>query len=162
MTDDYWAKLHDMYSDKEWVTKPSLFAETVQAYLPKTGRLLELGAGLGQDSAYFTELGYDVTATDLNIDHLQTLGDEKFTVEAVDLRKPLPYSDSSFDIVYAHLSLHYFDQKTTEQIFSEIERILKPGGYWRSLLTRQMTLSVIPANSWKIIISKSMARPSAI
>ncbi len=70
MADDYWAKLHEMYREKDWITKPSLFAETVKDYLPKKGTLLDLGAGLGQDSVYFKELGYEVTATDLNTDHL--------------------------------------------------------------------------------------------
>jgi SAM-dependent methyltransferase len=128
MAYDYCAKLHDLYSEKDWITKPSLFAETVKAYLPESGKLLELGAGLGQDSAYFTELGYEVTATDLNIDHLKELAHDKFAVRAVDLRQPLPFEDASFDIIYAHLSLHYFDQHTTEAIFDEIYRMLKPNG----------------------------------
>ena len=126
--DAYWAKLHELYSDKDWVTKPSMFAEFVKDYLPEHGVMLELGAGLGQDSAYFTELGYKVIATDLNIDKLAAIADDKFITQAVDLREKLPFAGSSFDIVYAHLSLHYFDQTTTEQIFSEIYRVLKPGG----------------------------------
>jgi SAM-dependent methyltransferase len=128
MTDDYWAKLHSMYSQQDWATKPSLFADTVKDYLPKSGKLLELGAGLGQDSAYFADLGYQVTATDLNVDKLEQLAGNKFNVQAVDLRMPLPYGDATFDVVYAHLSLHYFDNRTTEQIFGEIGRVLKPDG----------------------------------
>lgn len=111
-----------------WASRPSLFAETVKAYLPKTGSLLELGAGLGQDSAYFSDLGYEVTATDLNIDKLEALLGYNFSVQTVDLCKQLLFEDNSFDIVYAHLSLHYFDEATTNQIFTEIHRILKPGG----------------------------------
>lgn len=128
MADDYWAKLHDLYSDKDWATKPSLFAETVKDYLPKSGKLLELGAGLGQDSAYFTDLGYDVTATDLNTGHLEELAHNKFSVATVDLRHLLPFGDNNFDVVYAHLSLHYFNESTTKTIFEEIYRVLKPNG----------------------------------
>jgi SAM-dependent methyltransferase len=128
MADNYWAQLHDLYSDSDWVTKPSLFAETAAAYLPKTGSLLELGAGLGQDSAYFSQLGYRVTATDLNVDRLEKLADGIFTVRPVDLRQPLPFAAATFDIVYAHLSLHYFGQHTTERIFADIYRVLEPGG----------------------------------
>lgn len=36
---------------------------------------------------------------------------------------------NSFDVVYTHLSLHYFDDKTTRKIFKKIFSILKPGGY---------------------------------
>lgn len=128
MADDFWARLHDLYSDKDWISKPSLFAETVKSYLPAMGRLLDLGAGLGQDGAYFAELGYEVISTDLNTSRLAELSGGKFQVETVDLRYPLPYVDESFDVIYAHLSLHYFDEKTTEQIFDEIYRVLKTGG----------------------------------
>jgi SAM-dependent methyltransferase len=126
--DAYWARLHELYSDKDWVTKPSIFAEFARDYLPEHGVILELGAGLGQDSAYFTELGYKVVATDLNIEKLAAIADDKFITQAVDLRENLPFADNAFDVVYAHLSLHYFDQATTKQIFAEINRILKPGG----------------------------------
>lgn len=128
MNDDYWAKLHALYSQTEWASKPSLFAETVKEYVPSSGTLLDLGAGLGQDSAYFSDLGYKVTATDLNTGKLAILAGGTFSVQAVDLREVLPYGDTSFDVVYAHLSLHYFDQATTCQIFDEIHRVLKPGG----------------------------------
>lgn len=128
MADDYWKKLHELYSDKDWITKPSLFAETVKDYLPKTGSLLELGAGLGQDSVYFSELGYSVTSTDLEISHLKDIAGDHMTIQQVDLRNLLPFEDTQFDIVYAHLSLHYFTTETTEQVFSEIYRVLKPGG----------------------------------
>lgn len=128
MADDFWVKLHKLYSDKDWISKPSLFAETVKGYLPATGKLLDLGAGLGQDSSYFTDLNYEVVSTDLDITHLTELSDGKFRVEMIDLRDLLPYADGSFDIVYAHLSLHYFDENTTKQIFDEIYRVLKIGG----------------------------------
>ena len=128
MTDTYWAKLHAMYSDKDWIHKPSLFAETVRDHIPKAGKLLDLGAGLGQDSIFFNELGYEVTSTDLNVDRLQELVHDEFEVRVVDLRQLLPFSDAHFDIVYAHVSLHYFDEQVTRQIFDEIYRVLKPGG----------------------------------
>lgn len=128
MADDFWAKLHDIYSKEDWIAKPSLFAETVVDYLPESGSILGLGAGLGQDSAYFTDHGYAVTSTDLNIDQLQKLAGGKCAVKAVDLREPLPFNDASFDVVYAHLALHYFDHDTTERIFNEIYRVLRLNG----------------------------------
>lgn len=38
------------------------------------------------------------------------------------------FKDEAFEIVYSHLSVHYFTQKITKQIFSEIYRVLKPKG----------------------------------
>ena len=128
MADEHWVKLHDNYTGRDWAHKPSLFAQTVTEYLPKSRTLLELGAGLGQDSVYFAEQGYTVTATDLTVDRLNELSSTSIKVLGVDLRNLLPFEDSSFAIVYAHLSLHYFDDVITKQIFQEIYRILEPSG----------------------------------
>lgn len=128
MTNQHWSKLHDNYVSRGWADKPSLFAQTVLDYLPKNGTLLELGAGLGQDSMFFADQGYTVTASDLTLDRLNELSNKSIKVSSVDLRNLLPFKDSSFTIVYAHLSLHYFDDVITKQIFEEIYRILEPSG----------------------------------
>ncbi len=130
-----WEELHDRYKKQDWKDRPSLFAETALTHFPKQGMVLDLGAGLGQDSRFFTEHGYHVVSTDLETENLTALREklpekfqQHFCVQQIDLREPLPFGDDSIEIVYAHLSLHYFDQKTTEKIFDEIYRILKPGG----------------------------------
>ncbi|MBA2728451.1 MAG: class I SAM-dependent methyltransferase [Parachlamydiaceae bacterium] len=130
-----WKELHSNYQAQDWIEKPSLFAETAVQYFPKSGKILELGAGHGQDSIFFINQGYEVVSTDietsslkLNLSKLPETLTKKIKVMQVDLKEPLPYKDNSFDIVYAHLSLHYFDQEITYEIINEIERILKPGG----------------------------------
>lgn len=50
------------------------------------------------------------------------------TTEKLNLKNGFPYKEATFDIVYAHLSLHYFTEKITKQIFDEIRRVLKAGG----------------------------------
>lgn len=132
---EVWAQLHKNYDSRDWIDKPSLFAETAIEYFPKAGKVLDLGAGQGQDSRFFAEHGYGVVSTDVSEDALERnrakLPEElaaKVTVQQVDLREQLPFDDESFDVVYAHLSLHYFDAETTERIFAEISRALKPGG----------------------------------
>lgn len=117
---DVWSDLHKDYANRDWAKKPSLFAQTAITYFPKTGSVLELGAGLGQDSNYFAEHGYDVTSTDL-----EQVNDK---MVVVDLREELPFETSSYDVIYAHLSLHYFDSEITTRLFGEIMRVLKPDG----------------------------------
>jgi len=97
--------------------------------------VLELGAGQGQDGRFFAEHGYEVMNTDLEQVALdldkQKLPLElasKCTLRQIDLREKLPFTDASFDVVYAHLSLHYFDAETTKWLFGEIRRVLRPGG----------------------------------
>lgn len=135
-----WKELHANYLVQDWIEKPSLFAETAIQYFPKSGRILELGAGHGQDSIYFAKQGYDVESTDietssleLNLSKQPQEYRERISAVRIDLKEVLPYESNSFDIVYAHLSLHYFDQETTFEIINEIERILKPGGIFAFL-----------------------------
>lgn len=127
-----WEELHKQYDGKDWLEKPSIFAEQVAGHLPTSGKLLDLGAGQGQDSIYFAQGGYDVTCTDVEETALdkarQRAGDLAIEFLQVDVTKDLPFDDDSFDVVYAHLSLHYFDDATTRAVFKEIHRVLKPGG----------------------------------
>ncbi len=133
---EVWKELHDHYYKKApWIDKPSLFAQDAINYFPKSGRILELGAGQGQDSRFFAEHGYKVVSTDLE-DSALDLSRSKLsaklkpevTVRKLDLRDDFPFDKESFDVVYAHLSLHYFDIETTGKIFDSITRVLKPGG----------------------------------
>ena len=131
MNDVKWKAKHDKYSKEDWINKPSIFSEQVIQYFPKSGRLLELGAGHGQDGVYFSMHGFDVVSTDLetaSLDKNTRQQENHVTIQKLDLNQLFPFPDESFDIIYAHLALHYFDTKTTNQIFEEIYRILKPKG----------------------------------
>lgn len=134
MNNDVWSDLHAAYKDRDWIDKPSIFAEQAIHYFPKQGKVLELGAGQAQDGCFFAAQGYDVTATDIEDTALELAGkkvaDRKVTValQKVDLREELPFADESYDVIYAHLSLHYFDRETTLRLFGEIHRVLKRGG----------------------------------
>lgn len=132
-----WDELNTKYSQQDWVNKSSIFAKTAITYFPKNGSLLELGAGNGQDSQFFAEQGFTVTATDISDKALELIKqklDSRAGSQKLDLEKSFPFKNESFDIVYAHLSLHYFDRRTTQQTFDEISRVLKPGGVLALLL----------------------------
>ncbi len=40
----------------------------------------------------------------------------------------LNFSSDSFDIIYAHLALHYFSKTTTEKVFKSLQKITKKNG----------------------------------
>lgn len=131
-----WKELHSNYQAQDWIGKPSLFAETAIQYFPKTGRVLELGAGHGQDSLFFAKQGYDVVSTDIETASLASnISNHECCVSVipVNLTEALPLDDHSFDVVYAHLSLHYFELEKTFEIMNEISRVLKPGGVFAFL-----------------------------
>jgi len=130
-----WKKLHDHYKKQDWINKPNIFAEFVVQYFPEKGELLDLGAGQGQDSSYFAKLGYNVTSTDISKDALEiskTKAEESGLTNidfgVLDLQKKFPFKDKAFDVVYAHLSIHYFPINKTKEIIKEIKRVLKPNG----------------------------------
>jgi len=137
----YWEEKHKKYGTADWIDKPSLFAEFAVKYFPKQGKLLDLGAGQGQDSRYFASKGYEVTSTDLcgqalKISETKTKQEKlHINFKELDLSKGiLPYENESFNVVYASLSLHYFDDEITEKIFSEINRVLTSDGVVAMLL----------------------------
>lgn len=138
---DFWNTQHSKYSEEDWINNPTIFATESIEYLPVKGQLLDLGAGQGQDSRFFASKGFRVTSTDfsdnaLNISRQKTPADLKtnVTFQNLDLSQVFPFKDSSFDIIYSHLALHYFNEQTTKQIFSEIHRCLKKGGILAILL----------------------------
>lgn len=136
MTDkNTWNKLHKHYSNQDWIEKPNIFAEEVLEYFPKEGRILCLGDGQGQDGRFFSSKGHTVTSTDIseeamkiNIEKIKEENLKNIEIEKLDLRDTFPYKNGEFDVVYAHLSLHYFTEETTRKIFEEIKRVLKRGG----------------------------------
>jgi len=137
---DYWQAKHPEYSKKDWIHKPTIFATHAVKYFPPSGRILELGAGQGQDSLYFAKAGYEVVATDFSEFALGQLQNkispdmsDRLSVQHLDLSQPLTFPRESFDIVYSHLALHYFDQKRTQDLFKEIYAVLKPGGIFATL-----------------------------
>jgi len=99
--------------------------------LPK-GRVLDLGCGIGQNTAYFRQNGFEVISADLSQRALEELLRyiPDASVTCLDMRRPLPFEDQSFDVVFASLSIHYFDSETTCRLSGEIRRILKHGGYF--------------------------------
>jgi SAM-dependent methyltransferase len=146
---DFWQKKLQKYSLEEWSKGPNIFASQVIKYFPPVGRLLDLGAGIGQDSLYFKEKGYQVTAADFSkfgLDKIQGI-----KTELCDLSKTLPFPQNSFDVVYSHLALHYFDTKRTYELFDEIFAILKPGGIFATLLN---TLSDPEASHSRTLIGE--------
>jgi ubiquinone/menaquinone biosynthesis C-methylase UbiE len=135
----YWAKKLKKYTAADWAGKPSLFVQEARPCFPGTGRVLELGCGTGDDGLWLAEQGYDVTQTDF-IDDLfpditlraQDAG-VKVDLQKLDSRQLSALASKTYDVVFANLSLHYFDMATTKAIFAEIHRILKPGGVFAGL-----------------------------
>lgn len=133
-----------MVSSKEWdweQVKGSLWLEPCEEcyyYIKKwknEGRqsILDLGCGLGRHSIAFAKGGFQVTAADLSefgVNHLNTWKkkeDLDIVTEICDMKK-LPFSDNTFDCLWAYHAISHTDTEGFLEILNEIKRVLKPGG----------------------------------
>lgn len=137
----HWSIRIQEYLDADWSKKPSPFAVFTSQYLKPSSKILELGAGAGagagQDSLWFAANGHEVICSDYNdfgFKEIESrakannIDPDKLHITLIDTTKKLPFNDGELDCVYAQLSLHYFDDNTTAQVFAEIGRVLKKGG----------------------------------
>lgn len=120
----------DLRSRQSGVTD---FAVDMEQQFPRAARVLELGCSAGDDAAYFAERGHFVTALDvseplIDIAYQRYADIPNVEFQVADITKPFPVGGQSMDVVYARLSLHYFDHFTTMRVFGEIAWVLKQGG----------------------------------
>ncbi len=116
-------------------TGTSSFAKRVLRIIPNNSKILELGCGVGMDAAAFASAGHSVLATDFSDvaianNKLNYSSVTNLNFETLDIQNLTHFFEGEFDMVYARLSLHYFSNLATRQIFSEIHRIIRPDGYF--------------------------------
>jgi SAM-dependent methyltransferase len=95
--------------------------------LTPEARLLEIGAGTGQDSAYFQERGLCVVATDLSpvmVEHCRAKGIEAHVMDFLHLDFPA----DSFDAVFAMNCLLHVPNRDLPAVLTAIRTLLRPGG----------------------------------
>lgn len=134
-----------MDQKKLWQTKwkkipskypPNNFASRAFKVIKQTGAktLIDLGCGNGRDSLFFARKGLHVTAADFSesdLDQLRKLVEKKKLANIEVVRQDitrLKFEPNSFDVIYAHLSLHYFTDKATKRIFNQLHSLLKKDG----------------------------------
>lgn len=94
---------------------------------------LDLGCGLGRHSILFGKNGFDVSCFDLSenaLERTRKWAEEegmRFEYTRGDMLE-LPYRNESFDCILSMNVISHTDTKGLEQVISEINRVLKPGG----------------------------------
>lgn len=96
----------------------------------KDNEILDLGCGIGADTLYLLERGYNVLSCDFSVEALKSIENNIPNSKTLylDMMKKFPIADKKYSLIIADLSLHYFNNETTIHIMKEIKRILKDGG----------------------------------
>jgi SAM-dependent methyltransferase len=101
--------------------------QTFRDRLAPGARLLEIGAGAGQDSAYFKQHGFDVVAADLSpamVERCRAKGIEAHVMDFLHLDFPA----GEFDAVFAMNCLLHVPNRDLPAVLSVVTTILRPGG----------------------------------
>ncbi|MFG6193342.1 class I SAM-dependent methyltransferase [Nonomuraea sp. JJY05] len=93
----------------------------------RCGRLLEVGAGTGQDSAYFQENGLEVVAVDLSPAMVALCRQKGVEAHAMDFLS-LDFPPCSFDAVYAVNCLLHVPNSDLPAVMDAIHTLMRPGG----------------------------------
>jgi len=109
------------------------------------GEILDLGAGRGIASYAFAKMGGRVTALEPDPSPLvgaaaieRLAAASQLPIQVVrEFGERLPFSDASFDVVYARAVLHH--ARNLSQLCCEAARVLRPGGMF--IATREHVLS---------------------
>ena len=131
-TEKYW----DANWEKAGRLPVSNFAKRCYSQIEKKNytTLLDIGCGNGKDSLYFASKGIRVTSVDFSGTAIEQLkrsivkrGYSNIQAIKTDIIY-LDLHDDVFDVIYANLSLQYFNDEITTQIFDKLFKCLKTGG----------------------------------
>ena len=139
---EFWPGYYDRRMS-EFITYLSLMPDS------SFGNVLEVGCGNGFYAALLSVLSEQVVATDLDNSsipiHAQglaqarkmvaTLGISNVRIEPASVDQ-LPMADASFDLVFSSHVMVYVPQ--AKRAISEIQRVLKPGGYHFCIVPARM------------------------
>ncbi len=110
--------------------------EAVAQSLPPRCRVLEIGAGTGEQAAQLARRGFDVAAIDLITSKYRAR--RAFNIADYDGIN-LPFPDQSFDAVFSSNVLEHVTE--LDRLEQEIRRVLRPGG---------KCIHLLPTPAWRL------------
>ena len=111
------------------------FLEEIGQYLPKSGRVLDVGCGFGLFSLYYagTHPDLDIVGVDLNLRRIETarraadrlrLSNVHYEVGDITSRE----FHEAFDGIYMMDIIHHVPRKSVPALAGKLQGILRPGG----------------------------------
>lgn len=108
---------------------PELVAALDEGWLPASGRVVDVGCGLGIEAGHLAAAGWQVAGLDLSQTALAKAAAVHGQVGFVraDLRR-LPFADRCFDAAVDRGCFQYLAADDRPRYSSELRRVLRPGG----------------------------------
>ena len=116
----------DLREKSDWkIEERALFLKTLKS--TNCYRILELGAGTGQDSLFFRENGLDVVATDLSPSMVEYCKSKGLTAYVMDFLS-LDFPPQSFDALYAVNCLLHVPKMDLHRVLQALRTMLRADG----------------------------------
>jgi predicted TPR repeat methyltransferase len=162
---DEWAESYDQELEEDYGWQiPQLMAEELSHLSPRSGRILDAGAGTGLVGRYLGALGYgDLVAMDLSNEMLNKAREKGVYGEfhQMDLAETLNFPDDSFDAVVCAGVLTF--SHAPAKSLNELVRVTKPGGHllyslrtdaYESMGFEDITKGLDADGKWKLLEKK--------
>lgn len=95
---------------------------------PKEIKILDLGCGLGEFSSILKNEDFEVFCADGSKKYVEMIKKKRFNASYFDFNEKFPFKSESFDLVISLEVIEHIEK--AEEFLSEINRILKPNGYF--------------------------------
>ena len=126
-TMDAYAERAEDYANRFGSERPDRRLQRFIAAIPEGGRVLDLGCGPGQSSAFMREAGLSVTSWDAS-DAMATLGRERIGLD-IQVKEFSDLNDTeTYDGIYANFSLLHAPKSEMPAHLARVSEALKPGG----------------------------------
>ncbi|MEI6746993.1 MAG: class I SAM-dependent methyltransferase [Methylococcaceae bacterium] len=132
LSPSFWKKYFEVYDYLNELIPYQELLDTIctEARIKNDDRVLDVGSGTGNLSVRLERVGaivvgIDYSAEGLELHHQKSPASELILV---DVSKPLPFPDSSFDVVVSNNVLYAISRNKRAGVFREMYRVLKPCG----------------------------------
>jgi 2-polyprenyl-3-methyl-5-hydroxy-6-metoxy-1,4-benzoquinol methylase len=145
------------YASSPFYRAPQPYGRLIPFEKLKDKRVLEIGCGLGLHSQLIAEAGAKLTSIDLT-PRAVGLTQKRMALKSIqsDVRvmdaENMEFEENEFDFVWSWGVIHHSSQ--TERIVSEVFRVLKPAGEFRSMVYHKRSINALAIMTKGLITGK--------